>query len=227
MAVSSYPERKFTDVNSAFVTITGFSKEDVIGRTSQELGLFVEPEKLASVSQALRANGNVRDVELKTRKKNGTIADGLFFGEIIDSQGQKSLLSVMIDISYQKRLENQLRQAAQTFKTVADFTWAWEYWIGPDGSLSYISPSCERITGYHPVEFLNNPGLVQEIIHTEDRPSLVVIWTISIKGPLIAKSSGLSPGQGKRIGFCTNVRPYTANTADGWDAEPAIGTSRI
>jgi PAS domain S-box-containing protein len=169
MAVSSYPERKFTDVNSAFVTITGFSKEDVIGRTSQELGLFVEPEKLASVSQALRANGNVRDVELKTRKKNGTIADGLFFGEIIDSQGEKSLLSVMIDVSYQKRLEDQLRQAAQRFKTVADLTWAWEYWIRPDGSLSYISPSCERITGYHPVEFLNNPKLIQEIVHPDDR----------------------------------------------------------
>ncbi len=90
MAVTNYPERKFTEVNEAFVASTGFSKEDVIGKTSGELGFFMEPEKLARVSQALQANGSVRDFELKIRRKDGTVANGLFFGEVIESQGKKT-----------------------------------------------------------------------------------------------------------------------------------------
>ena len=169
MAVSGYPERKFAGVNDAFLSTMGYSREEVIGKTSEELGFFMEPEMLDHVAQALQDDGHVRDVELKVRRKDGTIADGLFFGEIIENQGEKSLLSVMIDITDRKRLEDQLKQAAERFKTVADFTYAWEYWIAPDGSLSYNSPSCERLTGYHTIELINNPGLIQEIVHPEDR----------------------------------------------------------
>ena len=69
--------------------------------------------------------------------------------------------------------QNRLRESEEKFRTVADFTYDWEYWVAPDGSLIYNSPSCERITGYHPEEFLNNPKLITEIVHPEDS-SIVV-----------------------------------------------------
>ena len=69
--------------------------------------------------------------------------------------------------------QNQLQESEEKFRTVADFTYDWEYWVAPDGSLIYNSPSCERITGYHPEEFLNNPKLITEIVHPEDS-SIVV-----------------------------------------------------
>jgi PAS domain S-box-containing protein len=55
------------------------------------------------------------------------------------------------------------------YRTVADYTHDWEYWSAPDGRLHYVSPSCERITGYSPQEFLDNPSLRYEIIIAEDR----------------------------------------------------------
>ncbi|HWQ18707.1 MAG TPA: PAS domain S-box protein [Methanotrichaceae archaeon] len=55
------------------------------------------------------------------------------------------------------------------FRIMADYTYDWEYWLGPDGSYVYISPSCERISGYNRDEFLKNPGLLEEIVHPEDR----------------------------------------------------------
>ncbi len=76
----------------------------------------MEPEKLARLSQALQDNGSVRDFELKIRRKDGTIDNGLFFGEVIDSQGKKNLLSVMIDISDRKRLEDQLLELNETLE---------------------------------------------------------------------------------------------------------------
>ena len=61
------------------------------------------------------------------------------------------------------------RQAELKYRTVADFTYDWEYWVNLDGELHYVSPSCERISGYAAQEFLDNPSLLHEIIVLEDR----------------------------------------------------------
>ena len=67
-------------------------------------------------------------------------------------------------------MEEALKQSEQEkFRTVADFTYDWEYWIDPAGALVYVSPSCERITGYRSNEFSKNPDLLTEIIHPEDQ----------------------------------------------------------
>ena len=61
-----------------------------------------------------------------------------------------------------------LHEAELRYRTVVDTTYDWEYWQAPDGSLRYISPSCERITGYPAAEFLSNPQLLDEIVHPDD-----------------------------------------------------------
>jgi two-component system nitrate/nitrite sensor histidine kinase NarX len=65
--------------------------------------------------------------------------------------------------------QEALREAELRYRTVADFTYDWEYWEAPDGTLRYISPSCERITGYPAGEFLTNSHLLDEIVLPEDR----------------------------------------------------------
>jgi hypothetical protein len=63
----------------------------------------------------------------------------------------------------------QLRNSEEKFRTVADFTYDWESWLGPDGRYIYVSPSCERITGYLPEEFLDQPDLLLSITHPDDQ----------------------------------------------------------
>jgi two-component system sensor kinase FixL len=65
--------------------------------------------------------------------------------------------------------ENELRQGELKYRIVADFTYDWEYWQNPDGTWRYVSPACERISGHRPEEFLRHPGLLQDIIVSEDR----------------------------------------------------------
>ena len=67
------------------------------------------------------------------------------------------------------RTEEELLQAEQKYRTVADYTYDWEYWQNPDGSLQYVSPSCERISGYSAEDFMNNPSLFRDIIVPEDK----------------------------------------------------------
>jgi PAS domain S-box-containing protein len=63
----------------------------------------------------------------------------------------------------------QRRRAEAKYRTVADFTYDWEYWANLDDSLEYISPSCERISGYKIQDFIANPSFFKEIIVPEDR----------------------------------------------------------
>ncbi|WP_051261703.1 response regulator [Desulfovibrio inopinatus] len=62
-----------------------------------------------------------------------------------------------------------LQEREEKFRTVADFTYDWEYWIAPDGHLLWISPSCERFTGYTPADFMADPDLLNRIIHPDDK----------------------------------------------------------
>ncbi|MBV5314550.1 MAG: PAS domain S-box protein [Prolixibacteraceae bacterium] len=61
-----------------------------------------------------------------------------------------------------------LQQAEEKYRTVADYTYGWEFWTDPNGNFFYCSPSCERITGYPPSDFLQNPQLLYDIIYPAD-----------------------------------------------------------
>jgi PAS domain S-box-containing protein len=70
------------------------------------------------------------------------------------------------------KTEAALRENEIRYRTVADYTYDWEYWTGPDEiSLGYVSPACQRISGYSAQEFLTNPSLLESIVHAEDQAS--------------------------------------------------------
>ncbi len=69
---------------------------------------------------------------------------------------------------HQKK-DRALRAAELEYRTILNFTFAWEYWENIDGSIRYSSPSCERITGYPPQAFVDDPFKLRDIIFSEDR----------------------------------------------------------
>ena len=91
----------------------------------------------------------------------------------------KELLELRQRVAQLEASQNQLERAKKAllaseerFRTVADFAYDWQYWIGPEGNYLYVSPSCERISGYHPDEFQKDPGLLKRITHPEDRTEI-------------------------------------------------------
>jgi len=68
-----------------------------------------------------------------------------------------------------RQAEAKAHESEIKYRTVADFTYDWEYWASFDGKLNYVSPSCERISSYTAPEFLENPSLLREIIVPEDK----------------------------------------------------------
>ena len=89
---------------------------------------------------------------------------------LVDEQGVPSrAIGTIQDITLATLNEMALRDSEDRFRTIADFTYDWEYWLGDTGEIVYMTPSCERITGYSAIEFTANPNLINEIIHPDDR----------------------------------------------------------
>jgi len=113
MAMSELKDGRFVEVNYAFTNKLGYSKDEIIGKTSLDLDLFSEPEQQQNLADDLRKNGKIYNCELKVKTKTGNILNGLFSGEIIDSQGKKYFLTVMVDITAQKEAEEKAKEASR------------------------------------------------------------------------------------------------------------------
>jgi PAS domain S-box-containing protein len=122
MAISELSDRKFTDVNSAFLTALGFTKEEVIGKTAQELNLFTQKNKQIQIGNQLQKQGRIKNIELEVKAKNGDILTGLFSGEIIESQGKQYFLTVMTDITERKKAEQKLHDQNALQKTLVSIS---------------------------------------------------------------------------------------------------------
>jgi PAS domain S-box-containing protein len=91
---------------------------------------------------------------------------------LLDADGlPRGAVTAGADITDRKRAEEALRQSEIKYRAVADNTYDWEFWVDSQGRFIYSSPSCERITGRKPEEFLANPDLRTSLLHPDDRAS--------------------------------------------------------
>lgn len=68
--------------------------------------------------------------------------------------GISYVVIVARDISDRIEAERALKASEERYRMVADYNYDWEVWIGPDGRMLYVSPSCRRITGYRRERFI-------------------------------------------------------------------------
>ncbi|MEQ8996865.1 MAG: PAS domain S-box protein [Coleofasciculus sp. B1-GNL1-01] len=166
LAIANF-EGYFIDVNPALEKTLGFTSETL---TTQPFIQWVHPEdRLATQAQMKKlASGiTVKSFENRYRCQDGSYKWLSWTG--VPFLEEQLIYVVAHDITERKQAEQALQESEQRFRTVADFTYDWEYWRDPDGSFIYVSPSCQRITGYQAEEFLNNPRLFEAIVHPDDR----------------------------------------------------------
>ena len=95
------------DVNEAFLHSTGYRRDEVIGRTAAELGVWADPEERTEMVKRLREEGAVRNMEVTFRMKSGGTRTVLWSAELIDFGGEKCLVGIGDDISERKRAEEE------------------------------------------------------------------------------------------------------------------------
>jgi PAS domain S-box-containing protein len=103
------------DVNDAFCTTTGYGREDVIGRSTKDV-IWPEPARRATMVALLRADGRVKNLELKMRTKAGPALDVLASLEVIELDGVPHTLGAVVDVTAQKLALDALRDSEERFR---------------------------------------------------------------------------------------------------------------
>ena len=111
VALTSLPEGTFSAINEAFIAMFGYSREEALGKTTVELGVWLHETARNSYLKQLRENGFVHNFEAEMRRKGGEVLTVLFSGVKLDISGKPFVLSAVMDISEQKRLQSQLLQS--------------------------------------------------------------------------------------------------------------------
>lgn len=118
VSISTLEDGVFVDVNPGFTEIVGYTRDEVIGKSSLDLNLWIEPEERLKVIDTIRKKGCIKNTENKYRHKNGSIIDVSMYGRIIKINNVPYLFGFLKDITEQKRAVASLFQLNRTLRTL-------------------------------------------------------------------------------------------------------------
>jgi PAS domain S-box-containing protein len=113
MAITSLETDRLQFVNELFLRITGYSKEELIGKTFAEIH-FIDPEARKEMLETLNQENELKNIELLIRKKNGEFFWALSSFQVLNINNHPFLLASFHDISERKKIENELKKSKQT-----------------------------------------------------------------------------------------------------------------
>jgi len=111
IGISRLADGRFVEVNSAFLRLFGYSREEVLGRTALELGLWPRPEERAILLERLRADVEVTAYEAGFRRKTGELGVVAVSARLIRWDGEAYMVGILADITGRKRMEAALRES--------------------------------------------------------------------------------------------------------------------
>ena len=110
IGITTLEEGRCIDINDRGLQALGYQREEIIGRTMLELGVWENKSARDRVIQVLEEDGMVRDLEINFRSKSGAIFTGLFSAEPVDFNGERYLLVIVKDITERKRMEEEIER---------------------------------------------------------------------------------------------------------------------
>ena len=114
LTITRLSDGTYMDANRAFFERIGYTREEVIGRTSLELNIWADPRERENYIQILQAQSNCRNLEARFRNKKGEIIFGLVSSASIMADGVPCIVSITRDIS-------EAREAAERIRDLAYF----------------------------------------------------------------------------------------------------------
>lgn len=153
MTISTLEDGRVLVASDRVMETFGYTREEVIGRTSRELGMYADYGDREAYVRELRAHGRVSGIEVPIRRRDGEVRHGLFSAEVIDLDGKRVLLSTLTDITDRKRDEAQLRRDAQIMEQIHDAVVVTDM----QGRITSWNNGATRTFGHTATEALGQP----------------------------------------------------------------------
>ncbi|MDQ5986407.1 MAG: Sensor histidine kinase RcsC [Syntrophus sp. SKADARSKE-3] len=146
--INRLEDGRYISINPGFTRITGYTEDDIIGKTALECNIWDNIEDRQKLFAALKKNGEVINVEAAFRMKNGDIRYGLMSASVIDLNGVPHILNITRDITDRKQVEDALRTSEERFRALSENSPDIIYTMNLAGAITYANPSWKRILGH-------------------------------------------------------------------------------
>lgn len=157
------------DANLTVATMLGVPRRELV---QHSISSFISPEDHGVYClhhRQLLETASPQTCELRILRPSAAIFWARLEANLTHSADGSSLCRIVFsDISDRKLIIESLRKSEEKYRTVADFTHAWEFWLDPEDNFLYCSPSCHRITGHSAAAFEKEPSLLRSLIHPDD-----------------------------------------------------------
>src|SRR5580704_13637948 len=221
ITLRSLPDRRYLEVNEGFTRLTGYSAEEVLGKTPGELDLWVEQQPHRATLHMVETQGLVQGEEFRFRTKAGEIRYGQLSAVRVAINGQPCMLSVTHDITDRKHAEAEVSQLALIVESSDDAI------VGKslNGKIVSWNTGAERIYGYPASEAVGQPSSIlvppgqrdelPEVLEKLKRDERIQHYeTVRARkdGVRINVSVSISPvkdGEGKIVGASAIARDVT------------------
>ena len=137
-------DERIIEINPTFEQLAGFTAAEAVGRTTAELGLWMNPADRTTMISRLKAGGSVVNAEVRLRSRSGAAFDALSSAEIIDYAGERCMMSFTRDITTRKESDLESQHALETLQLFIDSVPGYISFV--DAGLRYqvVNPSYEQ-----------------------------------------------------------------------------------
>jgi PAS domain S-box-containing protein len=147
ISISTLSNGRMLDVNESLAQAAGFPRQEIIGRTSSELGFWANPEERERLAQRLAAGRSVRDWDCRFRVRDGRIILTRYSAEVVEIGGETCILSVFVDVTERKQAEEALRISEERFRTLFEAAPDAIYLTDVEGNLVDANKAAEQLVG--------------------------------------------------------------------------------
>jgi PAS domain S-box-containing protein len=155
MTIATIDEGRLIDVNERTIELSGYSREEMIGRTSIEIGLWAYPQERDRLIAILRATGALRDGMAHFRTRAGEVKPALWSADRVRLGENEVILTTIHDISQQVEAQEKLRQSEEKYRLLAENVTDVIWTADMNLAFTYVSASSERVFGWSPSEWMS------------------------------------------------------------------------
>jgi two-component system cell cycle sensor histidine kinase/response regulator CckA len=213
MSISRLRDGLIVDVNRAFLEQTGFRREDVVGKTSRELGLFADPADRDRMIEILRQTGQVRDLEVQMPTRDGELNYALLSADEIDIEGEPHLILATVNLTERRQVEEKLRASESRYRNLFEQTADAVVVLDEEARIADANPALATMLG-RSIEELRGAPWTDYIDNLDEVP----FQRPAVDGPALVFERRLRRPDGSSV----ELEFHTRRFAPGW----SIGVGR-
>ena len=173
LVLSEIETGRFIDANESWLKILGHTREETIGATSYDLGIWEDPDLRTKMGKIIGGKGSFRNIPVRLITKTGARRDVLWSAETVALCGRRIMLSFIYDYTERKLMEDALIASEERLRAIGDNLPGgiiYQLLSAKDGSrrFTYLSAGVQSLHGISAGEALADASLIDRQVHPDD-----------------------------------------------------------